>query len=171
MKVNDFLAGTPFGAAQLPESQDPFRHPDLLEDAQITRILVDVLGGTVGVLFELRQSARLPANTALLRVTGVAQQNWICTALVNEFTAWSITGAVVHQHAGEFQFVAQCLPAGALRVIGSAAEFVLLDASALASAPPDYRADARELIRFGIADENTDCTAVGVSRSVVAERA
>lgn len=169
MRVNDVLAVIPSEAPQLPEAENPFRHTELFEDAQVTRITVDVLAGTVGVLLELRQAERLPANTALLRVTGVAQQNWICTAMADEFTAWSITGAVVHQRPGEFQFVAQCLPAGALRIVGASAEFILLDAVALADAPPDYHADARELIRFGVANESTECRLIGVARSTRTE--
>lgn len=170
MRVNDILSGVPFAAPDLPDAENPFLHSELFVHAQVTRILVDVMTGTVGILLELRQADRLPANTALLRVKGVAQQNWIATATVNEFTAWSITGATIHQRAGEFQFVAQCLPAGAVRVVGSAAEFILLEAAALASAPPDYLNDPRELIRFGIADENTECEAVGVARSAQTER-
>ncbi|WP_046013703.1 hypothetical protein [Microbacterium sp. SA39] len=168
--MNDVLAGAPFQAPELTEAENPFRHTEVFDGAQVTRILVDVLAGTVGVLLELRQAEQLPANTALLRVTGVAQQNWICTAMADEFTAWSITGVVVHQRPGEFQLVAQCLPAGALRVVGASAEFILLDAAALAAAPPDYRADARELIRFGVADENTECRLVGVAHSVQTEK-
>ena len=170
MRVNDVLSGVPFAAPTLPDAENPFRHSELFVDAQITRIVVDVMTSTVGILFELRQADRLPANTALLRVSGVAQQNWICTAMTNEFTAWSITGATIHQRPGEFQFVAQCLPAGALRIVGSSAEFVLLEAAALASAPPDYRNDARDLIRFGVANENTECEPVGLARSVQTEK-
>jgi hypothetical protein len=170
MRVNDVLIGIPFEAPELPEVNNPFQHSELFDDAQVTRILVDVMAGTVGVLLELRQAEHLPGNTALLRVTGVAQQNWICTAMADELTAWSITGVVVHQRPGEFQLVAQCLPAGALRIVGASAEFVLLDAAALADAPPDYRADARELIRFGVANENTECRLIGVARSVQTEK-
>ncbi|PVE96872.1 MULTISPECIES: hypothetical protein [unclassified Microbacterium] len=170
MKVNDVLAGVPFRAPDLDDAENPFLHTELFVDAQVTRILVDVMTGTVGILFELRQAERLRANTALLRVTGVAQQNWICTAMANEFTAWSITGATIHQRLGEFQFVAQCLPAGALRVVGSSAEFILLEASALATAPPDYRTDSHDLIRFGVANETTECEAVGIARSVQTEK-
>lgn len=170
MNVNDVLAGVPMRAPELRDTENPFLHPELFIDAQVTRIIVDVMTGTVGILLELRQAEHLRGNTALLRVTGVAQQNWICTAMANEFTAWSISGATVHQRPGEFQFVAQCLPAGALRLVGTSAEFVLLEAAALASAPPDYRADSRELIRFGVANENTECHAVGVARSVQTEK-
>lgn len=170
MKVNDVLAGVPFRAPELHDSENPFLRTELFVDAQITRLIVDVMTGTVGILFELRQAEHLRANTALLRVTGVAQQNWVCTAMANEFTAWSISGVTVHQRPGQFQFVAQCLPAGALRVVGTSAEFVLLEAAALASAPPDYRADASDLIRFGVANENTECEAVGVARSVQTEK-
>lgn len=165
MRVNDVLAGAPIRAPDLPEEENPFRNTDLLVNAQLTRILVDVLAGTVGILFELRQAERLRANTALLRVSGVAQQNWICTTMANEFTAWSVTGATVYDRAGQFQFVAQCLPAGTLRVVGASAEFILLNAAAIASAPPVDLADPRELIRFGVADENTECEPVGVARS------
>ncbi|WP_223627175.1 hypothetical protein [Microbacterium sp. EST19A] len=170
MRVNDVLSGVPFTAPELPDAENPFLHTELFVHAQVTRILVDVMTGTVGILFELRQVEHLPANTALLRVTGVAQQNWIATAMANEFTAWSISGARIHQRAGEFQFVAQCLPAGAVRVVGSAAEFILLEAAALPSAPPDYLNDPRELIRFGVADESTECEAVGVARSTQTEK-
>lgn len=170
MRVNDVLSGVPFAAPALPDAENPFRNTALFTDAQVTRILVDVMTGTVGILLELRQADHLPANTALLRVTGVAQQNWICTATANEFTAWSITGATVHQRPGEFQFAAQCLPAGALRVVGSSAEFILLEAAAFAAVPPDYRSDPRELIRFGTANENTECLPVGVARSMQTEK-
>lgn len=170
MKVNDYLAGAPFDAPTLPDEWNPFQHAELFEHAQVTRIIVDVMSGTVGILLELRQAEQLRANTALLRVTGVAQQNWICTASADEFTAWSIRGATVYQRAGEFQLVAQCLPAGALRVVGASAEFILLDAAALATAPPDYHSDPRELIRFGVATESTECEAVGVAYSAQTER-
>jgi hypothetical protein len=166
MKVNDVIAGAPLHAPALADIEDPFLDPSLLNDAQITSIVVDVLAGTVGILLELRQTPHLRANTGLIRVTGVAQQNWICTTVANEFTAWSISGATVHSAPTEFQLTAQCLPTGMLRVVGTSAEFVLLDAGTLDAAPPDYRADSRELIRFGVADQNTDCEVVGVARSV-----
>lgn len=165
MKVNDLLIGVPSALPALPEEENPFLHPDALIDAQITRIVVDVLGGTVGVLLELRQSARLRGNTALLRVSGVAQQNWICTRTANEFTAWSITAASMHQGTHEFHLVADCLPVGTLRLIGASADFILLEAGALETAPPDYRTDPRAAIRFGIADETTELQAIGVARS------
>ncbi|QNA91846.1 MULTISPECIES: hypothetical protein [unclassified Microbacterium] len=165
MKVRDLLIGVPREFPSLQDEENPFLHADALIGAQITRVIVDVLGGAVGVLLELRQSTRLRGNTALLRVTGVAQQNWVCARTANEFTAWSITAAVVHQHEKEVQFVADCLPVGTLRIVGSAADFTLLDAAALPTAPPDYRADPRALIRFGIADESTEVELIGVARS------
>lgn len=166
MKVHDLLIGIPRALPELPESENPFLHADALIGAQITRIVVDVLGGTAGVLLELRQSTRLRGNTALLRVTGIAQQNWISTRTANEFTAWSITGATLRQLESEFQLIADCLPVGTLRLIGTSADFTLLEASALDTSPPDYRADPSALIRFGIADESTDVEPIGVARSV-----
>lgn len=166
MNVNDLLIGIPSGLPSLPDAENPFLNPDALIDAQITRVLVDVLGGSVGVLLELRQSSRLRGNTALLRVQGVAQQNWLCTQTANEFTAWTVTGARVYQHEREFQLVIDCLPVGTLRVVGAAAEFVLLDADTLTADPPDYRSDSRALIRFGVANESTEVTPLGVARSV-----
>lgn len=171
MKVNDLLVGDPRELPGLPDEENPFVDADALLDAQITRIIVDVLGGSVGVLLELRQSSRLRGNTAFLRVTGVAQQNWICTRTANEFTAWSITGVTVHQREKEFHLVADCLPVGTLRLVGSAADFTLLEAVALDTTPPDYRADPRALIRFGIADESTEVEAIGMARSLGAEAA
>lgn len=165
MKVEDLIIGTPLGAPELSDDESPFQNTQLLVGAQITRIVIDVLAGTAAALLELRHTLHHRANTGLLRVTGVAQQNWICTHAANEFTAWSITGATVYQRTGEFQLTAQCLPAGALRIVGTSADFLLLEASALGAAPPDYRADPRELIRFGIADENTECEVIGVARS------
>jgi hypothetical protein len=166
VKVHDLLIGIPRALPELPEAENPFLHADALIGAQITRIVVDVLGGTAGVLLELRQSPRLRGNTALLRVTGIAQQNWISTRTANEFTAWSITGATLRQLDSEFQLIADCLPVGTLRLIGTSADFTLLEASALDTAPPDYRADPRALIRFGIADESTDVEPIGTARSV-----
>ena len=165
MKVNDLLIGAPCALPTLPDGENPFVNADALVDAQITRLVVDVLGGTVGVLLELRQSSRLRGNTALLRVTGVAQQNWICTRPANAFTAWSITGARVHQGEGEFHLVIDCLPVGTLRIVGAAADFALLEAASLGVAPPDYQSDPQALIRFGVADESTDVTPIGLARS------
>lgn len=170
MKVNDYLTGAPFEAPELADEANPFQHDELLIEAQITRIVVDVMSGTVGVLLELRQAPQFRATTALLRVTGVAQQNWICAVIANEFTAWSITGATVFQREGEFQLIAQCLPAGSLRIVGASAEFFLLESDALGAAPLGSRADARDLIRFGVAYENTECVVVGVARSSQTER-
>ena len=165
MMVNDLLIGVPGELPRLPDEENPFLTADALVGAQITRILVDVLGGAVGVLLELRQSSRLRGTTALLRVTGVVQQNWLSTRTANEFTAWSITGFTVHQGEQEFQLVVDCLPVGTLRVVGSAADFTLLQARALDVAPPDYRSDPRALIRFGIANESTEVEPIGVARS------
>lgn len=165
MNVADLLIGAPDELPILAKGEDPFVNIEALIDAQITRILVDVLGGTVGVLLELRQSPRLGGNTALLRVTGVAQQNWICSATANEFTAWSITRATTRQSEHEFQLVADCIPVGVLRLVGSAAEFILLKANSVHAAPPDYRSDPRALIRFGVADESTQVEPIGVARS------
>ena len=62
-------------------------------------------------------------------------------------------------------------PVGTLRLVGSAADFTLLEAVALDTTPPDYRADPRALIRFGIADESTEVEAIGMARSLGAEAA
>jgi hypothetical protein len=165
MKVNDLLIDVPCELPSLFDEENPFLNTDALIGAQITRILVDVLGGAVGVLLELRQSSHLRGSTAFLRITGVAQQNWLAARTANEFTAWSITSASVYQHDREFQLVADCLPVGTLRVVGAAADFTLLEAGALDSAPPDYQADPRAFIRFGIADESTEVEPIGVARS------
>ncbi|UUE21230.1 hypothetical protein [Microbacterium sp. J1-1] len=166
MNANDLLIGIPSGLQALPDAENPFLTPDALIDAQITRVIVDVLGGSVGVLLELRQSSRLRGNTALLRVKDVAQQNWLCTRTANEFTAWSITGSRVYAHEREFQLIIDCLPVGTLRIVGSAAEFVLLDAAGLDTAPPDYRSAPQSLVRFGVADETTPVEPIGVARSL-----
>lgn len=168
MKVNDLLIGDPSELPPLPSAENPFLHPDVLVDAQITRVIVDVLGGAVGVLLELRQSTRLRGNTALLRVTGVAQQNWIGSATANRYTAWSITNAAVHQTPHEVHVVADCLPVGTLRIVGTAADFTLLVAEALDVLPPDYRAAPSDLVRFGIADESSECDPLGTVRTPAA---
>lgn len=170
MQVKDVMLGVPLDAQDLSHGENPFSDMRLLVGAQVTRITVDVLAGTAAILLELRQASRLPATTGLLRIAGLAQQNWICTSGANEFTAWSITGTTFHQGTGEFHLTAQCLPAGALRIVGREAEFVLLHAVSLPAAPPDYRADSRELIRFGVADEDTECEVVGIARSVEVRR-
>ena len=170
MQVKDVMAGLVDHAPDLLEDQNPFRDLSLLIDAQITRITVDVLAGTAAILLELRHVAQLPATTGMLRIAGLAQQNWVCTTGVGEFTAWTITGTTVHQNDGEFHLTAQCLPAGALRIVGASAEFLLLQASTLTAAPPDYRADTREVVRAGVADENTYCEIVGIARSVAVRR-
>jgi len=166
VKVNDLLIGVPCALPELPESENPFLNAEALIGAQITRIVVDVLGGTVGALLELRQSTRLRGNTALLRVAGIVQQNWISTRTANEFTAWSITGASLRQLGSEFQLIADCLPVGTLRLIGTSADFTLLEAGALDTTPPESSADPRTLIRFGIADESTDVEPIGTARSI-----
>ncbi len=50
-------------------------------------------------------------------------------------------------------------------MVGSAADFTLLKASALDIAPPDYRSDPRALVRVGIANESTEVEPIGVARS------
>ncbi|MDF2559114.1 MAG: hypothetical protein K0R99_560 [Microbacterium sp.] len=165
MNVNDLLIGVRGELPELLDEENPFLGADALIGAQITRILVDVLGGTVGVLLELGQSTRLRGTTALLRVTGVVQQNWHCTPTANEFTAWSITGATVQERENEFHVVIDCSPVGALLVVGSAADFTLLHAAAPVVAPPDHPFDPRALIRFGIADESTEVEPIGGARS------
>ncbi|WP_417506610.1 hypothetical protein [Microbacterium sp.] len=165
MNVNDLLIGVRGELPMLPDEENPFLSTDALVGAQITRILVDVLGGTVGVLLELGQSTRLRGTTALLRVTGVVQQNWRSTPTANEFTAWSISGLTVQQRDDEFHVVIDCFPVGALLVVGAAADFTLLHAVAPDVAPPDDHFDPRALIRFGIADESTEVEPIGSARS------
>ncbi|MDF2507453.1 MAG: hypothetical protein K0Q52_1312 [Microbacterium sp.] len=165
MMVNDLLIGVPGELPDLLDEENPFLSADALVAAQITRVLVDVLGGTVGVLLELGQSPRLRGTSALLRVTGVVQQSWRSTPTANEFTAWSITGVTVQQRENEFQVVIDCFPVGALLVVGSAADFTLLHAAAPEAAPPDHPFDPGALIRFGIADESTEVEPIGVARS------
>lgn len=165
MNVNDLLIGVPGALPPLPDGENPFLTDDALVGSQITRILVDVLGGTVGVLLELGQSTRLRGTTALLRVTGVEQQSWRCTPMADEFTAWSITGMTVQQRDDEFHLVIDCFPVGALLVVGAAADFTLLQTAAPDVAPPDDHFDPRALIRFGIADESTEVEPIGSARS------
>ncbi|MGH3691884.1 MAG: hypothetical protein ACRDT7_17170 [Microbacterium sp.] len=165
MKISDLLLAVPGELPRLAENENPFVNPEALVGAQITRILVDVLGGRAGVLLELRQSSRLRGNTALLRVSAVRQQNWTCTSTANEFTAWSIMHASTRQYEDEFRVSVDCMPVGALRVVGASADFTLLDATALDITPPDYRSDPRALIRFGVADESTEATPIGVAYS------
>lgn len=165
MMVNDLLIGVHDELPRLPDEENPFVTADALVDAQITRILVDVLGGTVGVLLDLGQTTRLRGTTALLRVTGAVQQNWRCTPTANEFTAWSITGVTMQQREEKFHVVIDCFPVGALLVVGSAADFTLLHAAAPDVAPLDHPFDRGALIRFGIADESTEVEPIGSARS------
>lgn len=164
MRMNDLLAGAPADAQRLADDHDPLRRPRLLRGAQLTRIVDDVLSGTVGVLFELRQAPRLTGNTALLRVAGVSRQQWTRTAQADEFTAWSLTEATIHQSAEEFRFLARFSPAGALQLAGDSAELILLDALP-APLPVGGPQDLRQLLRFGIADETSECAPLAVARS------
>lgn len=167
MQVKDVMAGVPIDAPALRSTQNPFLHSQLLDRARLSSIVIDVLAGTASVLLELGNAQRSAprATTGLLRVSGLAQQDWICTAAVDEFTAWSITRAIAHISADEFQFTARCLPAGGLRVVGASAEFVLLDTSTSTPVPPAAHADPRTLHRFGLADPDTACEIIGVARS------
>lgn len=164
MKVADLITGPARALPELPDAENPFVNPGALVDARITRIITDVLGGTLGVLLELRPSTRFRGNTAVLRVTGVVQQDWNRTATANEFTAWSITHAVMGPHETGFQLIAECVPVGALRLTGSSAEFILVDARIPDGAPPDHVADPQALVRFGLADENTAVEPIGIAR-------
>ena len=166
MQVKDLLFGVPSDLPGLHDSENPFVHADALVGAQLTRVVVDVLGGTVGVLLELRQSSRLRGTTALLRVTGVTAQDWAGSASANRYTAWSITDAAVHQASGEVRVVVQCRPAGSLRIIGTSAEFLLLTAHPNRAVP--LPADPGALLRFGVVDESTECDPLGAVHAPVA---
>lgn len=159
MQVKDVLFGVPSDLPALHDSENPFLDADALLDAQITRVVVDVLGGTVGVLLELRQSSRLRGTTAVLRVTGVVGQNWVGSASANRFTAWSITDATVHQAPGEVRVAVHCGPMGALHITGTSAAFLLLTAHPDLEVP--LPADPGSLLRFGVVDESTECDPLG----------
>lgn len=164
MRIDDLFAGAHIDAPELFGADSPLSNPSLLVGAQLTRLEVDVLAGTVGVLFELRQVPALAGNTALLRVWGAAQQDWIRTSAVDRFTAWSLTGMAAERSDSGFHLVARFSPAGTLRILGESADLALLDAEPSPHAPA-VPSDLTELLRFGIADGASTCRPIAVARS------
>lgn len=170
MKIKDLLDGAPIEAAELKGSENPFRNPELLLGAQLTRVMVAATPGTVGAFFELRQAPRLLGNTALLRASGATLRKWIHTGYVDEFTAWSLTAVKIDQSPDGFHLIAQFCPAGTLLLVAAKAELFLLQA-APAPLPAGGPADVRQLLRFGIADEDSDCELLAVARLRVSPEA
>ncbi|WP_431806675.1 hypothetical protein [Microbacterium paraoxydans] len=152
MQVKDLLLGVPSGLPGLADAENPFVDALALVDTQVTRVVVDVLGGTVGILLELRQAPRLRGTTGLLRVAGVVRQEWTGSAAANRFTGWTITDAVIERDLTEIRIDLHCLPAGSLHVTGSTADFVLLAARPDLTPPPPN--DPEALRRFGEVDES-----------------
>lgn len=161
MQVRDLLFGVPSGLPPLADTEDPFADALALVDAQVTRVILDIPAGVVGVLLELRQSTRLRGTTALLRVTGAVRQEWTGSASANRFTAWSITDAAVDRDLTAIRIALHCLPAGSLHLTGTAADFVLL--SARPDRTPPSSTDPAALLRFGVVDESTVCDPLGAA--------
>jgi hypothetical protein len=130
---------------------DPLIENDALQEAQLLDLRVHALSSTAGLLFELRTALQFEyGNAAVLIVRGLQKSTWRATQRSGERTAWSVVGSEMHAGSGLVGLNVTFSPGSSIEIVGTSAEFYVLDVSGIGEAPPDYCADGEGSIRTGL---------------------
>jgi hypothetical protein len=130
---------------------DPLIENDALQEAQLLDLRVHALSSTVGLLFELRTALQFEyGNAAVLIVRGLQASNWRAVQRSREGTAWSVVGSAVCMRCGLLDLNITFSPSSSIEILGTSAEFYVLDVPEIGETPPDYCSDGEERIRSGL---------------------
>lgn len=120
---------------------DPLADISSLQEAQIVDVRVRTLTGTVGLLFDLRQSLQYPdTDTGVLICSGVTGFAWDAPARETSLTAWSVGRAAAQTEGGALsvQFDLWPAPGATLALVCQRAVFVSGRVEGLDAVAPSY---------------------------------
>jgi hypothetical protein len=130
---------------------DPLIENDALQEAQLLDLRVHALSSTVGLLFELRTALQFEyGNAAILVIRGLQHANWRAIERGGERTSWSVVGSVMRTRPGLLELNITLSPSSSIEILGTNAEFYVLDVPEIGEAPPDYCSDGEGRIRSGL---------------------
>lgn len=130
---------------------DPLVERDALQEAQLLDLRLHALSSTAGLLFELRTALQFEyGNAALLVVRGLQQSSLQAIQRGGEKTAWSVVGSGMRIESGLLGLNIALSPDSSVRILGSRAEFYVLDVPGIGEAPPEYCSDEERSIRIGL---------------------
>lgn len=118
---------------------DPLRDSEALQEAQILDFRIYAQAATAAVLFELRTSLQFDrGNAGLLVVRGLRSLTWDSSEINERLMALSIVSSQPKLEAGNFSIEIRCHPSSGLILLGSEAEFYVLDVGDIGDVPPDF---------------------------------
>ena len=130
---------------------DPLLENDALQETQLLDLRIHALSSTAGLLFELRTALQFEyGNAAVLVVHGLQRSNWRATQRGAEKTAWSVVGSEMSTGSGLLNLNVTLSPSSSIEILGTSAEFYVLDVPEIGEVPPDYCSDGEVRIRSGL---------------------
>ena len=130
---------------------DPLIENDALQEAQLLDLRIHALSSTAGLLFELRTALQFEyGNAAVLIVRGLQKSTWRAIQRGGERTAWSVVGSEMRAGSGLVDLNVTLSPSSSIEIVGTSAEFYVLDVPGIGEAPPDYCPDGEGSIRTGL---------------------
>jgi hypothetical protein len=130
---------------------DPLVENDALQESQLLELRIYALSSTVGLLFELRTALQFEyGNAAVLVVRGLQRSNWRAIQRGVGKTAWSVVGSEMSAGSGLLNLNVTLSPSSSIEILGTSAEFYVLDVPEIGEVPPDYCSDGEARIRSGL---------------------
>ncbi|MBP5938319.1 hypothetical protein [Streptomyces acidiscabies] len=163
--VNSLVASRrDFSASVQAAEPDALREADALQEAQLLDSRVCPLTSTAALLFELRTSLQFDAgNAALLVVRGLRSFAWSSSVVPVPFAALTVVSGLPDPAAGVFRARFDFFPAARLEVVGSQADFYVLEVDGIGDVPPDYSGTDHERIARELPSWSSLCRPVQVS--------
>jgi hypothetical protein len=175
MTIEELLAAPPtFVHTRLPREEDPLRERDVLLEAQLLDARLDLLSGSIGLLFETRVALQIDrGNTGLLVLRGPRDFRWLSGVPLRPMRAhWlasSTPGSDGEGFSMRLGFGLQ-ESGSVLNLTGAVAEFYVGDVPGLEEAPPDYTGVGRAGVRGRVADWGSPFSLEGSSSWDAGER-
>jgi hypothetical protein len=130
---------------------DPLTESDTLQESQLLDLRLHAVSSTAGLLFELRTALQFEyGNAALLVIRGLRQANWRAVERGGERTAWSVMGSAITARPGHLELNIALAPSASVEILGTNAEFYVLDIPEIGETPPDYCSDGEVQLRAGL---------------------
>jgi|ERR1700734_494715 hypothetical protein len=146
------LIWKPISAPGAPgPDMDPLTESDALQEAQLLDLRLHAVSSTAGLLFELRTALQFEyGNAALLVIRGLRQASWRAVERGEEQMAWSVMGSAITARTGHLELNITLAPSASVEILGTNAEFYVLDVPEMGETPPDYCFDREVRIRAGL---------------------
>lgn len=145
---------------------DPLREMDALQEVQLLDSRVCHLTSTAAILFELRTSLQFDVgNAALFVVRGLRSFDWNLPERRLPLTALTVVSSVPGRLSDSFHVRFEFFPKAHLSVVGSLAEFYVLESEGIGEVPPDYSSLDLEQVQDALPSWSSSCSLLQASMS------